>query len=301
MITEEQRRDRRSSIGGSDAPAVVGLSPWKTALELYLEKTGEVEPPVLDSEYVYWGNIHEEGIARAYADRMDYKVQRVNDTLVHPTLPFITANLDRRVVAHEGGLRIGFEAKSVGEYSFRNQEWGEEGTDQVPGHVMIQCMHYLGVTDWDRWDVGALVGGNRLMVYHIHPDATVIETLTDLEKEFWGHVERADPPPADFKHPSTARLIERMYPGTSGEVVFLHEDMYQKAHEDLEEVKARLKKLEIEKKELTTMLRARIADAAAGIFPDGSGYVRREVAQKEIAYTRKAYMDFRFTKKVKLP
>lgn len=35
---------RVNRIGGSDASAIVGLNPYKTNIDLYMEKTGQITP-----------------------------------------------------------------------------------------------------------------------------------------------------------------------------------------------------------------------------------------------------------------
>ena len=40
----EWLEERRKGIGGSDAAAVAGLNPWRSAAAVYLDKVGEVEP-----------------------------------------------------------------------------------------------------------------------------------------------------------------------------------------------------------------------------------------------------------------
>lgn len=62
---EDWLRDRLSGIGGSEAAAALGESPFKTVWELWLEKTGEVEQPDLsDRLYVRLGQVMERGVGK---------------------------------------------------------------------------------------------------------------------------------------------------------------------------------------------------------------------------------------------
>ena len=66
MNREEWLNERRSGIGGSDAAAVMGLNPWKSPLDVYLDKTGQLmESP--DNPALYWGRVLEEVVAREYS------------------------------------------------------------------------------------------------------------------------------------------------------------------------------------------------------------------------------------------
>ncbi len=98
MFREQWLAVRRGGIGSSDAAAAVGLSPYKSPLELWLEKTGRKEGPDLSgSEAVFWGTTLEAIVANVYANRTGNKVRRVNAVLQHPDHPFMLANLDRAV------------------------------------------------------------------------------------------------------------------------------------------------------------------------------------------------------------
>ena len=68
MNREEWLNERRTGIGGSDAAAVMGLNPWKSPLDVYLDKTGQLmESP--DNPALYWGRVLEEVVAREYSLR----------------------------------------------------------------------------------------------------------------------------------------------------------------------------------------------------------------------------------------
>ena len=109
MLTTEQLEARKAGIGGSDAAAIMGLSPWKTATEVYLEKRGEIAPENIDDkEVVIFGNLLEDVVAGEYARRNNVKVERRNDMFKHAKHPFMLANIDRKVV----GVKKGLECKT---------------------------------------------------------------------------------------------------------------------------------------------------------------------------------------------
>ena len=95
---------RKQGIGSSDAAAAVGLNPYKSQLELWLEKTGrDTSLPKLDpndeESPAYWGNILEPIVATHYTKRSGHRVRRANAVLQHPDpkLPWMLANIDREV------------------------------------------------------------------------------------------------------------------------------------------------------------------------------------------------------------
>src|ERR1700677_3162917 len=107
---------RLTGIGGSDVAAALGLSRWKTPATLWAEKRGLIEPEDISGNVaVELGTRLEDVIADMYADRHETKVHRVNQTLRHPTYPFMLAHIDRRIV----GERQGLECKTAGLVSGR--------------------------------------------------------------------------------------------------------------------------------------------------------------------------------------
>lgn len=80
---------RRQGIGSSDAAAAVGLNPYKSQLELWLEKTGRdgllpKTDPLDEESPAYWGNILEPIVAAHYTRRSGNRVRRINAVLQHP-------------------------------------------------------------------------------------------------------------------------------------------------------------------------------------------------------------------------
>lgn len=95
---------RKAGIGGSEAAAIVGLNPWKSAFQLWMEKTGQVEPEDLsDNEYVYWGNVLEQAVADRFCELTGKKVQR-RGMLQDDEYPYMLASVDRMVVGENAGL-----------------------------------------------------------------------------------------------------------------------------------------------------------------------------------------------------
>jgi len=200
---------RKKGIGGSDAPVVCGLSPWKTPFQLYLEKRGEVEQQEpINSEATHFGKVLEEIVAQEYMRRTGRKVRKVNDTLVHKKYPFIFGHIDRRVV----GERRLLECKTTS--SFMRDEWGEPGSDEIPACYIVQVQHYLAVTGFEIADVAVLLGGSDFRIYTVRRDDDLINQLIELEYEFWQRVNKGDPP-----KPQTLDDVKIRFPRDKGGVI----------------------------------------------------------------------------------
>lgn len=225
MITEQQREARMHGIGGSDAPVIAGASPYKTAVELWQEKTGQIAPPNLDDvEVIQWGNLLEDVVADEFSRRTGLKLRRVNETLADRRDPFLMAHLDRRVV----GERALVEIKTT-----RYQDGDAPRADHV-----LQVMHYMNVADLQRGFIVYLVAGQRMVFFEIARDQEAIEQLVEAERTFWQHVRDRTPPPA--KSAFDLRLLFR---NDSGGTV-IADDGVREAVDRLAQIKAQVKALE---------------------------------------------------------
>lgn len=283
--------ERRTGIGGSDAAATVGLDPWKTAFDVYLEKTGQIAPENLDEvERVRFGKIMEAPIADEYARRYGVKVRRRNQILRHPKYPWMLANVDRLI----DGQRRGLEIKTVDLLAYRNGEWGAEGTDEVPEHYLLQCKHYMLVTGYEQWHLAACVGGNRLVVYEINRDPELDEMLIEGESAFWDCVVRGHAPEPDFSHRSTAGVLKRLYKGTDGGEIALGADIAH-WHAIKQESDALAKQYSDASETAKNHILMKMGDAAIGRLPDGGMYKRKVVQRKGYEVEPCEYVDMRFS------
>src|SRR5471032_468478 len=201
----------RTGIGGSDAAAAVGLNPYVSPLELWLDKTGRdaglAKPDPADTTCpTYWGTLLEPIVAAAYTQQTGNRVRKVNAVLQHPTIPFMLANLDREIVGVPG-LQI-LECKTAGEFGARLWRAG------VPEYVQLQVQHQLAVTGKRAADVAVLLCGQQLGVHRIKRDDELIARLIPLEAKFWQYVTSDTPPPADGSE-SADRALRCLYPGNT--------------------------------------------------------------------------------------
>ncbi len=212
---------RKGGIGSSDAAAAVGLHPYKSQLQLWMEKTGRdsalpVVDPNDDQSPMYWGTLLEPIVAAHYTRRTGHKVRRVNAVLQHPEHSWMLANLDREVTG-AADVQI-LECKTAGIHGSRL--W----RDGVPEYVQLQVMHQLAVTGKQAADVAVLIGGQELQVFRIERDEALIEQLIALEQQFWGYVERDQQPPADGSD-SADLALRCLYPRDSGTTLDLSSDL----------------------------------------------------------------------------
>lgn len=189
MSKKEWENLRSSTIGGSDAAAILGLNPHKSPYALWAEKTGKVIPEdVSQKEAVRLGTDLEEYVAKRFTEATGKKVRRENYTVFRDDMPYAHANYDRIVI----GERAGLEIKTTNALNLKKFKNGE-----YPANYYVQCCHYLLVSGLDRWYLAILVLGVEFKVFVIERDEAELAALKMAEENFWYQVQNDLPPEID--------------------------------------------------------------------------------------------------------
>lgn len=166
---------RKRGIGGSDAGAVCGLNPYRTAIQVYYDKiTDEVEE--IDNEAMRQGREFEDYVARRFTEATGKKVRRANTMFYDERNPFMLADVDRMVVGENAGL----ECKTASPYMADKWQDGK-----IPMSYQIQCHHYMSVCNADAWYIAVLIYGREFKYYRIDRDEEMIADLIHIEQDFW--------------------------------------------------------------------------------------------------------------------
>ena len=200
---EEWLQHRSKKIGGSDASSILGMNPWKSNVDLWLEKTGRTAPEdISDKPYVQYGNqaeMHLRGLFRL--DYPQFKVDYVENNLwLNDRFPWAHASLDGWLTGPDGRRGI-LEIKTTEILqSMQKEKWNQ----QIPDNYYVQVLHYLMVTEFDFAVLKAQLktvfdGVPYLQTKHYVIDREEVEAdieyLANAEKEFWQHVQAGKCPP----------------------------------------------------------------------------------------------------------
>lgn len=252
MNREEWLKARRAGIGGSDAAAIAGISPWRSSFDVYVDKTEDFEKTT--TEAMKRGTFLEEGVIKWYEDRTGFTVERNPENKIY-TLegnPIIMGTPDGQFIDDEGNDAL-LEVKTV--HFSQARLWGEPGTDAVPDYYIAQVIWYLGIMGYDRADVVALVGGDDLRIYTVRFDEQLFQILVEKANVFWNeHVVPRVPPEIDnsegarkwlqARYPKEERPNYKKADGTiRGEIYNLHELLQKekRVKEDVETARAKIK------------------------------------------------------------
>ncbi len=170
---EEWLNYRKMGISGTDAGSICGLNPYKSSLQVFIDKTTEKIEEV-DNEAMKQGRDLEEYVAHRFCEATGKKVRRANAIFCSDENPWMLANFDRLVIGEKAGL----ECKTVSAYGA--EQWGA-----IPMHYLLQCQHYLAVSGYDSWYIAALILGKDFIVHKIERDEELISDLVAIERHFW--------------------------------------------------------------------------------------------------------------------
>lgn len=253
------RTNRHEYIGGSDIAKIMGLSRWGTPLSLWAEKTQKIPAKDLsDVEAVELGTDLEEFVAKKFTQKTGKAVRRSPKLYQHPDYPYMVAHVDRLVTGSDELL----ECKTCS--AFKKDEWEN---DDIPQEYILQLMWYLGITGRRIGHIAVLIGGQSFKYKQIEFDSELFDTMVESAKEFWQHVQDNTPPAVMASDDETLKdlyadhseIMIELYP-TDEETAQAAQTLEERIAY-LQEVKAHIKSLQEEQKEIETHIKDIIKDS----------------------------------------
>jgi len=186
--TNEWLEARQKGLGASDAAAALGIDEFRTSRKLWEEKQGHIT--VEETEAMFWGKRLEDTIGRVAAERRGWQIRTPSVMHADSNHPWMMATIDRLILNTDELL----EVKNTGYWV--GQQFGADGTDDVPFPYLCQVQHQLHVTGRKVANLAALIGGNNLRIFRIPRDEDVIKQVVEQEEEWWETHMVNDTPPA---------------------------------------------------------------------------------------------------------
>lgn len=236
-LSKKQRQLRRAGIGSSEIGILAGLSPYGSVLDVWASKVKGLDKE--ENEFMEWGQLLEEPIARVYCKKTGSVVRQVG-TLQRLDKPFCLSTPDRAVVldGKTGGpidwnnvSRL-VECKSTSirqrrRASMRPEEaderlWGDPGTDQVPPDYLAQSTWQMGATPVRVCDLPVLfVEPREVLIYTVHYDAELDLGLQEIAERFYVDyvlTEKEPPPDSSDRY---REMLTRLHPRERDRKTFL--------------------------------------------------------------------------------
>jgi putative phage-type endonuclease len=193
---------RAKSLGGSDIGAVLGLSKYRSAVDVWMEKTGK-EVGVRDSLPLRFGQFAESFVASEYALATGRSLATHDAAVIHPKYEYMHGHIDRFVlngdtplIGEDGRITASriLECKTAN--PFAQSDWGDPGSDQVPLSYLVQCVWYMMLTNIDRTDLAVLFSNADFRIYEISRDQELEQMVLERAISFWENHVLTDIPPA---------------------------------------------------------------------------------------------------------
>lgn len=145
---QEWLKARGNTVGGSDASAVVGMNPYKTNEDLWLEKTGQVIPEDISGKpCVEYGTNAEPLLRELFKlDFPEYQVfYEENNLFLNDKYPWGHYSADGWLIDQNGRRGI-LEIKTTEILqSMQKEKWNK----RIPDNYYIQCLHGLLIMEAD--------------------------------------------------------------------------------------------------------------------------------------------------------
>ncbi|WP_337664221.1 YqaJ viral recombinase family protein [Suilimivivens sp.] len=199
---EEWLQARAGRIGGSDASAILGMNPYRTNIELWQIKTGQLVPEdISDKPYVKYGTEAEQYLRELFKlDFPEYQVcYEENNMFLNGKYPFGHASLDGWLIDQNGRLGV-WECKTTNILqSMQKEKWDH----RIPDNYYIQILHYLLITEFDfailKAQLKSEFGGEiYIQTKHYKIERSEVQADIDLlessERKFWKQVQERKRP-----------------------------------------------------------------------------------------------------------
>ena len=267
ISVDEWHLARAGGIGGSDAGAVVGCSPYLDALAVWAEKRGLLVPDEPeDRDAVEMGHALEPVVLSRFAAKgpnireAELWVPRL--VVVDEKRPWLRCTPDALVIDEDGLALV--QIKTAAE-SKRGQD--------TPVHHELQCRHEMAATGIDRCYLVTLYGGRYLEWQLFRRDAAIEQWLLDAEAALWSHVAGGTDLPEALRYgtlDTRVSTLVKLHPDDDGEIVELPPELVS-VSDTLHGVRRQLRELRDTEESLEDQIRVAIGKNAGGMLANGTG------------------------------
>lgn len=267
---------RAGGLGGTDAAAILNLSPWKKPIDIYAGKVDPKNQPELDNEMLFWGSALEPVVRGRYGVRYGAQVVEPKDIglFFSNSRPWNDSTLvigkeDWMLGAPDGWIAADHEGLEIKCSSRRGDEWGAELSDEVPAHYLIQVAWYMAVLDAPAWNFGVLFSGNKLERFRVRRDMDLERVMVEACRAFWhDNVLKKIEPPID-ESASYGRYLARKFSLSTGNIIKNPSLELTEAAMNLKTAQDAVKEAEAAEQLRKNQLAALLADADAALTPFG--------------------------------
>lgn len=300
----EWLEQRSQIIGASDVAAILGENPFRTNIDVWMDKTGRGNFDA-DADHLRFGRDVEGAIANLYETRTKRPVRDLGATMVqiHPDIPWLGATLDRlTAIDDESGnlIEVPLELKHVGGMFVKKDEWTDDPPSMYQIQVQIQIQCWRDENGY-RAPIASLAGmfpGYQLGWVEMARSDDFFEHIFPQLDEFWNHYVAKDIQPPYLPHDRALDTAKALYPVDNGSTVKLDNDALRLANE-LATLTTKIGECDKDKKQIQAELRLLIGASTFGELPDGTFLSLKTQNVREYIVKARTQRVLRRTKRMK--
>lgn len=236
-FTTEIKKKRMTGIGGSEVPAILGLSKFSSPYKVWALKTGR-EQPFTGNKYTTAGSILESAVVDFFARETNYRIIKASAkqrVFVHPKVSYAIGMPDRFYFGNRVGRGI-LECKTT-----------QTPVDDVPEAWFAQLQWYLGIVGLMYGGIAWLEHGLEFKHKEYEFDPDFFNFMLDEVSRFWNEHILADVPP----DPINVDDVLSRYPRHAEGLAMEATPEMVAVHAELKELRERKKQLDDRETELT--------------------------------------------------
>lgn len=220
---------RRGYVGSTEASTLLGCNKYDDVSKMWMRKTGRTPAPADDDplpDHMLFGNLLEPVLLYWYENyRMMDDVRKLVGEV--GLTPYVTEGKNQAIRGHEFlratidgyvrddyAIHYGLECKTASAYVAR--DFGEEGTDNIPLHYVVQCQWHMAAHPGMPFVVVPGAMDTRFQRWVIERDDAIIDHLVEAGERFWNDFVLTDtPPPIDGTQGAWHVIRDRHQAGNS--------------------------------------------------------------------------------------
>lgn len=288
---------RTQDITSTEIAALFGINPWMTEYELWHRKKDGLIVEIEENQRMKWGTILQDSIAKGVAEEQGWNIRRMEEYGRIPILR-LGSSFDFSIEPEHEPINLGelglLEIKNVDGLQFK-KGWIVNGENvEAPPHIELQVQHQLLVSGRAFAYIGALIGGNNLILIKREPSQKIHDAIKEKAAAFWKSIDENTPSAPNFE--TDSKFIASLYNYSEpGKVISVAEDEeIVKMAEEYKALGSIIKEADGKRDEIKARILTVIGDAekaAGGAFTISAGMV----GPCHVEYDRAGYRLFKIT------
>lgn len=256
---EEWLEIRKQGIGSSEVATILGLNPFETPYELWLQKTGKAAPKQ-ENFAMKAGHYLEDAVAQFWHDETGREIikRSATDWLIRDEQrPYLQVSPDRtywlngekRNNVNKGILECKTTMKSIDE-------------NDIPKNWFCQVQYQLGVAGLQHGSLAWLTAGREFGWVDIEFNADFFNWMVEQVEKFWTENVLGGIEPAPIR---ASDILAKYSQHTGGKFIEVADEVYE-TYKQLKDVNKEIKALEERKTAYEDTIKVAIADAEGATY-----------------------------------